>query len=226
LDLGSDRLAGDIALMRRLTALAIALTAALSLVLAAPPRASACTSCPGSFQEFVHYNDRIVLARYDGRVDGRFVYHVLDVLKGRSPATLRFKYDPADGLHPPIGSRWLFSTDVPPDGLIRANAVFRVSPNGAVTQTDDIGEGRVEAPDTLAGWYRAIARLPDTSSATSAEQAESAAGPRQSPAVPVTLIAVAVLGAAATLRRLASNRVVMDPVEVERTGAAASATPC
>jgi hypothetical protein len=195
--------------MRRLTALAIALTAALSLVLAAPPSASACTSCPGSFQEFAHYNDRIVLARYDGRVDGRFVYHVLDVLKGRSPATIRFKYDPADGLHPPIGSRRLFSTDVPPDGLIRANAVFRVSPNGAVTETDDIGEGRVEAPDTLAEWYRAIARLPDTATAASADEEKFGDNPRQSPAL--LLIAVAVLGAVGILRRLASRRVVVDP---------------
>jgi hypothetical protein len=196
--------------MRRFTAFAIALAATLSLVLAAPPRASACTGCPTTFQEFVQGNDRIVLARYDGRAGGQFVYHVLDVLKGRSPATLRFKYDPADGLHPPLGSRWLFSTDVPPDGLIRAYAVFRVSPNGAVTPTET-GEGAVEAPETLAGWYRAIARLPDTSAATSVEQAESADGPRQSPAVPVTLISVAVLGAAATLRRLASYRMVMDP---------------
>jgi hypothetical protein len=194
--------------MRRLAALAITLTAALSLVLAAPPRATACTGCPTTFQEFVHYNDRIVLARYKGRAGGQFVYHVLDVLKGRSPETLRFKYDPADGLHPPLGSRWLFSTDVPPDGLIRAYAVFRVSPNGAVTPTET-GEGAVEAPGTLAGWYRAIARLPDTATAASADEEKFGDNPRQSPAL--LLIAVAVLGAVGILRRLASRRVVVDP---------------
>jgi hypothetical protein len=198
---------GDMAVMRRFSALAIALSAAVSLVLAVPPRATACTSCPTSFQEFVQHADEIVLARYDGRVDGRFVYHVLDVLKGRSPATIRFKYDPADGLHPPIRSRWLFSTYVPPDGLIRVNVLFRVSPNGAVTPTES-GEGRVEAPDTLAGWYAAIARVPDTSTATAAEEAMSVNGPRQSTIL--LLIAVAVFGAGATLRRLGSNRGIMN----------------
>jgi hypothetical protein len=198
--------------MRRFSALAIALSATLFLVLAAPPRATACAGCTTSFQEFVQGNDRIVVARYDGRVDGRFVYHVLDVLKGRSPATIRFKYDPADGLRHPIGSRWLFSTDVPPDGLIRANVLFRVSPNGAVTPTES-GEGRVEAPDTLIGWYAAIARIPDTSTATSAEEEASDRGSRQ-PSI-LALITVAVLGAMATLRRLAANRVVMDPRDVE-----------
>jgi hypothetical protein len=203
---------GGIAVTRRFCALAIALSATLFLVLAAPPRATACAGCTTSFQEFVQGNDRIVLARYDGRVDGRFVYHVLDVLKGRSPATIRFKYDPADRLRHPIGSRWLFSTDVPPDGLIRANVLFRVSPNGAVTPTES-GEGSVEAPDTLAGWYQAIAHLPETSTVASAEEAASVEGPRK-PSI-LALIAVAVLGAIATLRRLASNRVVLDPRGVE-----------
>ena len=194
-------------MIRRFTALAIALSAALSLVLAAPPRATACAGCITTFQEFVRGNDRIVLARYDGRVDGRFVYHVLDVLKGRSPATIRFKYDPADGLHPPIGSRWLFSTYVPPDGLIRVNVLFRVGPNGAVTPTES-GEGRVEAPNTLAGWHQAIAQAPDTSTATSAEESASVNDYRQPP-IPL-LVAVAVLGGVATLRRFASNRLVVD----------------
>ena len=195
-------------MMRRLTAIAITLTAALSIVLAAPPRASACTGCPTTFQEFVHYNYRIVLARYDGRAGGQFVYHVLDVLKGRSPATIRFKYDPADGLHPPLGSRWLFSTFVAPDGQLATNVVFRVSPNGAVTPTET-GEGAVEAPDTLAGWYRAIARLPDTATAASAKEVKFGDNPRQAPAL--VLIAVAVLGAVGTFRRLASKRIAIGP---------------
>jgi hypothetical protein len=190
------------AMMRRFSALAIALSATVSLVLAVPPRATACASCPTSFREFVQHANVIVLARYDGRVDGRFVYDVLEVLKGRSPATIRFKYDPADGLHPTIRSRWLSSTDVPPDGLIRANVLFRVTPNGAVTPTES-GEGRVEAPDTLAGWYPAIPRVPDTSTATAADEAMSVNGPRQSTIL--LLIAVAVLGAVGTLGRLGSS---------------------
>jgi hypothetical protein len=189
------------AVMRGPTALVIALAAALSIVLAAPAPADAATS----FQEFVQHADRIVLARYVGRSNGRFEYRVLDVLKGRPQATLRFQYDPVGTPHPPIGSRWLFSPFVAPDGQLAANAVFRVSPTGTVTPTD-IGEGRIEAPDTLAGWYAAIARIPDTSTATSAEEATSADSPRRSPAVPGILIAVGVLGAVATLRRLASNR--------------------
>ena len=194
---------------RRLTGLAMALSAALCVVLAAAPGANACTSCPTSFRDFVQHNDRIVLARYVGRSGGRFEYQVLDVLKGtRSPVTLRFPFDPSGTPAPPVGSRWLFSTFIAPDGLIAANAVFGVSANGRVTP-DDVGEGRVEAPDTLAGWYAAIARTPDTSTADASEEAASDNGPRQPPVLP--LIAVAVLGALATLRRLSSNRVAVDP---------------
>jgi hypothetical protein len=98
---------------------------------------------------------------------------------------------------------------VAPDGQLATNVVFRVSPNGAVTPTET-GEGAVEAPDTLAGWYRAIARLPDTATAASADEEKFGDNPRQSPAL--VLIAVAVLGAAATLRRLASNRILIDPL--------------
>ena len=86
---------GDVAVMRRFTALAMALSAALALVLAAPSSANACTGCSTTFQEFLRGNDRIVLVRYVGRSDGRFEYHVIDVLKGRSPTMLRFKFDPA-----------------------------------------------------------------------------------------------------------------------------------
>jgi hypothetical protein len=100
------------------------------------------------------------------------------------------------------------STFIAPDGLIAANAIFGVSANGRVIP-DDVGEGRVEAPDTLAGWYAAIARIPDTSIVTSAEEAASVNGSRQPPIL--LLIAVAVLEVVATLRRLASNRVVVDP---------------
>jgi hypothetical protein len=200
------------AVMRGLTALVIAFAAALSLILGAPTNAQACTSCPTSFQEFVQHADRIVLARYVGRSNGRFGYRVLDVLKGRSQATLRFQYDPVGTPHPPIGSRWLFSPFVAPDGQLAANAVFRVSPNGTVTPTE-VGEGRIEAPNTLAGWYQTIARLPDTSTATSAEAAVSVNGSRLPPIL--LLISVAVLGAVATLRRLASNRVFMDAHDVE-----------
>jgi hypothetical protein len=189
----------------------LTLCAAFWLVLAAPPSANACTSCPITFREFFQHNERIVLARYTGRSHGLFEYRVLDVLKGRSPATIRFKYDPADGLHSWIGSRWLFSTDVPPDGLIRANAAFRVAADGAVTPTET-GAGRVEAPDTLAGWYAAIAALPDTATATSVDHAVTADPSREAPALFV--VAAAVLGGLATLRRLASN----DTVTASRRG--------
>ena len=97
--------------MRRLITLAFALSAALAFALTAPPQASACTGCPTTFEEFVRGNDRIVLVRYAGRTGGRFVYHVADVLKGQSPAILRFRFDPVGRREPPrIGSRWLIST--------------------------------------------------------------------------------------------------------------------
>jgi hypothetical protein len=185
--------------MRRLVTLAFALSAALAFAMTAPPQASACTGCSTTFEEFVRGNDRIVLVRYAGRTGGRFVYHVADVLKGQSPAILRFKFDPVGRRQPPrIGSRWLISTYVPPDGLLRANVVFRVSPNGVVTPTET-GEGAVVAPGTLSGWYRAIARLlPDTATAA------PAGGPAQLPEMPGPLIVVtALLSGVAMLRRLA-----------------------
>jgi hypothetical protein len=182
-------------LLRRLAAVAIALAAALSIVLTAPPLASACTGCPTTFREFVHGNDRIVLTRYLGRSGGRFAYHVIDVLKGRSPRTLWFKYDPAGTPPPPIGSRWLLSTFVGPDGLLGANNMFRVSPDGSVTPTEE-GEGAVEAPDTLAGWYAAIARLPDSATVDTASDPVRSAGPIS------FLIAAAALGLMVMFRRL------------------------
>jgi hypothetical protein len=129
------------------------------------------------------------------------VYQVIDVLKGHSPKSLRFKYDPAGPPRPRVGSRWLFSTYLAPDGLLAVNAIFQVSPGGVVTPTD-VGEGRVEAPGTLSGWYRAIARLlPDTATAA------SAGAPARSSALIGPLIALtALLGGVAMLRRLGQKR--------------------
>jgi hypothetical protein len=182
--------------MRGLTIVAFALAAALSLAHTVPLLANACTGCPTTFDAFVKGSDRIVLARYVGRSGGRFVYHVADVLKGQSPTKLRFKFDPAAMLDPRVGSRWLISTEIPPDGILRANVVFRVSPSGVVTPTDT-GEGAVEAPDTLTGWYRAIADLlPDTATTSPADR------PAQSRALSGPLLAaIALLSGAAMLRR-------------------------
>ena len=184
--------------MHRFAGLAVALLTTLWLVVAPSP-VSACTGCPTTFEEFVRGNARIVLTRYAGHSGGWFRYHVVDVLKGTSPSTLRFKYDPVSGLPRPVGSRWLISTFVGPDGLLGANVVFRVNPDGSVTDTDE-GEGSVEAPDTLAGWYSAIARAPDTATDGLSRRAA------QSPSMPVPVLAAAgMLGAVLMLRRLAQH---------------------
>lgn len=185
--------------MQRFGGLVVALFAALWLVTAAPSGVSACTSCPVTFEEFVKGNDRIVLARYAGHSGGWFLFRVDDVLKGTSPRTLRFKYQPWETRHARIGSRWLMTTDIPPDGVPRASFVLRVSPRGAVEA--DEGEGSVLTPDTLAGWYQAIARLlPETATDASGSR------PTESPNLPVPLFAAAALfGLVVTLRRLGAD---------------------
>jgi hypothetical protein len=196
----------DMGVTRSFPALVVALAAAIALVLSSPSLASACTGCPTGFQEFVQGANRIVLARYAGQSSGRYDYRVIDVLKGSSPGTLRFKYNPVGPPAPSVGSRWLISTEVGPDGILRANVIFPVSRDGSVNTTD--GEGGVDAPDTLAGWYAAIAKLPDSSTATSPEGSASVNAPRQLPVLP--LIVVGVLAALATLRRLTSTHMAVD----------------
>jgi hypothetical protein len=182
----------------KLFGVAFALASALWLV-TGPSPVSACTGCPTTFEEFVDGNDRIVLAGYAGHSGGWFLFHVIDVLQGTSPSTLPFKYNPVAGLPHPVGSRWLISTYAGPKGRLYANVVFQVHPGGSVKDTDE-GEGSVDAPDTLAGWYSAIARLPDT--ATEAPPAR----PMPSPTTAVlTLAAAATLGGVVMLTRLAHD---------------------
>ena len=180
--------------MRRLAALVATLGAVLSIGLAAPPQASACTGCVETFKEFVDSSPLIVLTRYEGRSGRLSQFDVISVLKGRSARTLSVYASTFLGPRPRVGSRWLLA---PFAGVLPE--AFRVDRDGTVTDMA-VGAGATDGyPTTLAGWYRALGLpMPDTSTANAATVDPLAPGTTPPLAL---LLAAALVGVGAALHR-------------------------
>ena len=176
------------------------LTATISLLaigLVAPGRAEADTPGSPSWAD-LKGQPLIVLAEYRGhtgsRLDRRYVFDVLDVLKGPEVRTLRLE---AGNLMPPgdLHGRWLL---LPDDDVLFW--CFRVSPSGVVANPFTGEAQALHYPRTLAGWYRALGlSVPDTGTLPPARPSPDPPGPAE----PLVLLLGALLGAALTQRRLA-----------------------
>ena len=149
--------------------------AALVPLLLTPAPAAACTGCAATLDDFLPATQSIALAQWEHRAGGKDTFRVLDVLRGPAIREVTLYSEYLKGKTPQ--GRWLLFDQ----GYL---GLLRVSASGAVARgfTGD-------TPGTLAGWYAAIRRMPDTAAAS------SAASPSPTVATPPALLLV--LGAGA-----------------------------